>query len=116
MNGHKSFVFAYMTAMFNTGSILINRALENLFRSTREGSNIDILPSEAFLGTEHSIFRIYEPRTPLGDEFSISHFVFENPFGWSAAAVALVVMATVAFGIRASPRGLRIETSTNPMV
>jgi hypothetical protein len=116
MNGHKSFVSAYMTATFNTGSILINRALDNWFRSARDGPNTDILPSEALLGTEHSIIRIYEPQTPLDDEVSISQFVFGNPFGWGAAAVALVMMATVAFGIRASLRGLRDETSINRMV
>lgn len=115
IHGHGS-VSGYVTAVFNTGSVLISRVLTKWLRSTKEDPNIKILPSELFLGTQDSIFQIYEPQVPLGDAFYISQFVFENPVGWLGAAIALFVMATIIFSIPMSSRRLRDQTSTRFIV
>ena len=116
IHGHEPFASRYLAAMFSTGSFLISRVLAKWLRSTRADPGIIILPSELFLGTKYSIFRIYETQIPLGDEFSISQFVFENPLGWGGAAIALVVMAVVIFGIRMSPSRLHNQKSIRPIV
>ncbi|KAJ5814179.1 mannosyl phosphorylinositol ceramide synthase SUR1 [Penicillium pulvis] len=116
IHGHRPFMSRSVTAFFNTGSVLDSRVLANWLRFTKEGLDITILPSELYLGIQSSIFKIYEPQIPFGDEFYISRFVFENPFGWLGAAISLSVMATTTFGIRMSPRRLRDPTSTNCIV
>ncbi|KAJ5890025.1 mannosyl phosphorylinositol ceramide synthase SUR1 [Penicillium tannophilum] len=116
IHGHGPFASGYVAAIFNTGSVLISRVLAKWLRSTKEDPNMKILPSELFLGTQNSIFQIYEPQVPLGDAFYISQFVFENPFGWLGAAIALFVMATIIFSIPMSSRRLRDQTSTRFIV
>ncbi|KAJ5556364.1 mannosyl phosphorylinositol ceramide synthase SUR1 [Penicillium frequentans] len=116
IHGHGSLVSGYVTAIFNTGSVLISHVLADWLRSTKEDPDIAILPSELFLGTKGSIFKIYDSQVPLGDEVYISQFVFENPFGWLGAAIALSVTATIILSIRMSPRRLREQTSTRLIV
>ncbi|KAJ6032635.1 mannosyl phosphorylinositol ceramide synthase SUR1 [Penicillium herquei] len=114
-HGYGSYMSEYVATMFDIGSILISRVLAKWLRSTKDCPGIAILPSEFFLGTAYSIFRVFESPVPLGDEFAVSRFVFENPLGWCGAAIALILIATVIFGIRTSPR-LREHTSTSQMV
>ncbi|KAJ5778800.1 mannosyl phosphorylinositol ceramide synthase SUR1 [Penicillium odoratum] len=116
IRGYGSLLSEYVTAMLDTGSIHISRILAKWLRSSRNCSDINILPREMFLGTEDSIFMMFESRVPRGDEFSVSQLVFGNPLGWCGAAIALVMMATVIFGLRTSPRRLCDRTSTSLMV
>lgn len=102
--------------MFKTGPILISRILAGWFRSMRGSSDIDILPSELFVGTKDAFFSICEPPVPLGDEFSVSQFVLQNPLGWCGAVLALGVMATVISSFRIGPKGIQDKTSTGLII
>ncbi|KAJ5628485.1 mannosyl phosphorylinositol ceramide synthase SUR1 [Penicillium lividum] len=113
---HRSFVPEYLAAMFNTGSILVSRIAARWLSLTSYGQDITFLPPELFAGTDNAIFIIHEPQMPLGDEFFVSQFLFENPLGWCGAAVMLGVMSTVVFGIRSTPGRIRDPMPTSLIV
>ncbi|KAJ5779813.1 mannosyl phosphorylinositol ceramide synthase SUR1 [Penicillium paradoxum] len=105
---HVSFVPATVTAFFRSGSILISRILAAWLRSTGDESGVAILSPALFEATGDSFFVSYEGARARGDEVAVSEHVFGNLIGWCGAGIALVIMATVAFGLeRKSRRGHR---------
>ena len=109
---HGSILPDSVLAMLNTGPIHVSRVLATWFGSIRGGPGIAIVPSDVFVGKEDAFFMLHERSVPLGDQFTMSQYVFENWIGWCGVLVSFGVMASVILGVQTSPKGGRDQSRT----
>ncbi|PWY94488.1 mannosyl phosphorylinositol ceramide synthase SUR1 [Aspergillus sclerotioniger CBS 115572] len=108
-----SFVPAYVMAFISAGSMLVSRVLAMWLRSIKGNPGISIVPPTLFDSTEDAFFMRFEGLLPRGDEVAVSEQVFGNWLGWCGAGIALIVMATVIFGVQTTPPTTRRDSTAS---
>ncbi|GFF59021.1 mannosyl phosphorylinositol ceramide synthase SUR1 [Aspergillus udagawae] len=103
---HWSAIPAYFMAFVSLGPVLVSRVLAAWLRSVGgTPAALAILPSALYDDkAEQAFFLRFEGQMPHGDEVAVSLHIFGNWLGWCGAAVSLIVMAFVIFGVRSGPK------------